>query len=168
MFIAANEPFPALSRDKIKVVFNEEIIGTATRKDLAPIFKVVREREWNTIKSINSKFYKNRWDLSATPTDCLSFDNKMVIPRSLEQFVINAVNHKHPGRAAMLAVAHFIRFPKIYSKLVTEAHNCRHSNKADKNLKPVLSQQKLFMLNELSETSKEVQRDFAIPISYIM
>ena len=54
----ANESVPPLYRDIMRQVFNEEFIGTETREDLTSILKVVRERDWNTLKLINSTFYR--------------------------------------------------------------------------------------------------------------
>ena len=56
-------------RKNLSQVFGEEFRAEATQKDkqLAPLIKLIRDRDWNTMKTVNPYFYSLERDLSVTP-----------------------------------------------------------------------------------------------------
>ena len=60
-------------RKNICQVFGEEFRAEATQRDkqLAPIIKPIRDRDWNTLKSVSPYFYSLKRDLSVTPSGCI-------------------------------------------------------------------------------------------------
>ena len=134
-------------------------------KELIFLLKFVTENDWNTPKLINSTFYKIRRDLSFTPKNCILYYNRMVIPRSLEQFVKNIVYNKQLGQAGMFALFKLICFPNIHPKLVAEAQNCRHFVETGKNWIPLTSKSNIGNLPELKQPNDEVEMDVAGPLT---
>ena len=94
----ATEPFPTLYRDRMKQFFTEDLIDTATRKNF-PFLKTIREKDWNTLKLFNATFYEIRRHLSVISTDCIIYDNKMVISIYLEQLFIKTFHPEHTRQA---------------------------------------------------------------------
>ena len=86
-------------------VFNEEFLAEHSKKDLGPIIDMVNKQDWLSLKQNNPILHKIRRDLSVTPTGCLLFDNKLVIPAKLRPPVLQTIHRKHPGQAVMLALA---------------------------------------------------------------
>ena len=54
-------------------MFGEEFLAEATQKDkqLAPINKLIRDRDWNTLKTVSPYLYSHKRDLSVTPSGCM-------------------------------------------------------------------------------------------------
>ena len=81
----------------------------------------VKSENWEDLKKVNPLYYRIRRDLSVTPTNCLLYDNRLVIPSRLKQLVLDTIHHKHPGQAGMLALAKLIWWPHIHSEIVSKA-----------------------------------------------
>ena len=160
-----NTPTP-LYRENLNRVFNEEFIVQASIKNLKPIIDLVTTQNWEDLKKVNPLFYKIRRDLLVTPTNCLLYDNRMVIPKSLKQLVLDAIHHKHPGQVGMLALAKLVWWPHIHSEIVAKAQACRSCTDKGKNLKPLISKSQLGSLPPLTEPNPEIQMDFAGPIPF--
>ena len=147
-------------------VFNEEFIAENSKKDHCPIIDLVIKKDWNTLKKVNSIFYKIHRDLSVTTSDCLLYDNKLVIPTKLRPMVLQTIHSKHPGQAGMLALAKLVWYPHIHSEIVAQAQSCKHCIEKGKNLKPIITKNNLGILPNLVEPNEEIQLDFVGPIPY--
>ena len=166
IFPSYDNTLTPLYRENLNRVFNEEFIAQASIKDLKPIIDLVTTQNWEDLKKVNPLFYKIRRDLSVTPTNCLIYDNRMVIPKSLKQLVLDAIHHKHPEQVGMLALAKLVWWPHIHSEIVAKAQACRSCMDKGKKLKPLISKSQLGSLPPLTEPSQEIQMDFAGPIPF--
>ena len=54
-------------------------------------------------EKVNPLYFRIRWGLSVTPTNCLLYDNSLVIPLKLKRLVLDTIHHKHPGQVGMPA-----------------------------------------------------------------
>ena len=140
--------------------------ATKQDKSLSPIIKLIKERDWESLKKSNKYFYSLRKDLAVTDSGCMLYDNKLVIPRNLKQLVIDAIHQTHPGQAGMLSLGNLVWFPCIHRSLTAKAQACDECTKQGKNLKPIIPKQDLGELNKLSEPNEELQMDFAGPIPF--
>ena len=153
-------------RFNLMKVFNEEFIAQNSKKDLGPIIDLVEKQDWLSLKKTNPIFYKIHRDLSVTPSGCLLYDNRLVIPAKLRPMVLQTVHSKHPGQAGMLALAKLIWYPQIHSEIVAQAQSCKHCIEKGKNLKPLIARTNLGSLPTLVEPNEEIQMDFAGPIPF--
>ena len=115
-------------------VFHEEFIVENSKQDLGPIIDLVIKQDWLTLKRINPIYLKIHRDLSVTPTGCLLYENRLVIPAKLRPMVRQNIHSKHPGQAGILALAKLVWYPHIHSEIV--AH--KHCIDKGKNLKPLI------------------------------
>ena len=166
LFTAYDQTPTPLYRENLNRVFNEEFIAQASKKELSPIIEFVKNSEWEKLKAINSTYYRIRRDLSVSPSGCLIYNNKLVIPNKLKGMVLETIHNKHPGQAGMLALAQLIWYPHIHSDIVAQAQACRHCTEKGKNLKPLIPKTQVGNLPPLSEPNEEVQMDFAGPIPF--
>ena len=145
-------------RKHLSQVFVKVFLAEATRQDrtLTPIIKIIKEKDWEALRKSNKYFYSLRKDLAVTGSGCMLYDNKLVIPRSLKQFVIDAIHQTHPGQAGMLSLGNLIWFPCIHRSLTSKAQSCEECTKQGKNLKPIMSKQNLGKLPQLVEPNKEL------------
>ena len=165
--LSNSETIPAY-RKHLSQVFGEEFLAEATRQDrtLTPIMKMIKEKDCEALRKSNKYFYSLRKDLSITTSGCMLYDNKLVIPRSLKQFFIDAIHQTHPGQAGMLSLGNLIWFPCIHRSLASKAQACEECTRQGKNLKPIIPKQKLGKLPHLEEPNEELQMDFAGPIPF--
>ena len=155
-------------RKNLNQVFGEEFVAEATAKDrqMAPIIKLIKDKDWDTLKRVSPYFYSLKRDLSITPSGCVLYDNRLMIPSSLKQLVINSLHQTHPGQAGMLRLADLVWFPRIHREVTAKAQSCGDCIKKGKNLKPLTPKNSLGILPKLSEPNEEVQLDFAGPIPF--
>ena len=166
LFTVYDQTPTPLYRENPNRVFNEELIAQASKKELSPIIEFVKNSEWEKLKAINYTYYRIRRDISVSPSGCLIYDNKLVIPNKLKGMVLETIHNKHPGQAGMLALAQLIWYPHIHSDIVAQAQACRHCTEKGKNLKPLIPKTQVGKLPPLSEPNEEVQMDFAGPIPF--
>ena len=166
LFTVYDQTPTPLYRENLNRVFNEEFIAQASKKELSPIIEFVKNSEWEKLKAINPTYYRIRRDLSVSPSGCLIYDNKLVIPNKLKGMVLETIHNKHPGQAGMLALAQLIWYPHIHSDIVAQAQACCHCTEKGKNLKPLIPKTRVGNLPPLSEPNEEVQMDFAGPIPF--
>ena len=98
LFTAHNDLYTPLYGQNLTKVFNEEFIAEASQKELQVIIDYVNTENWEDFKKVNPLYYRIRRDLSVTPTNCLLYDNRLVIPSRLKQLVLDTIHHKHPGQ----------------------------------------------------------------------
>ena len=166
LFTAYNDLPTPLYRLNLTKVFNEELLSEASQKELKIIMDYVKTENWEDLKKVNPLYYRIRRDLSVTPTNCLLYDNRLVIPSRLKQVVLDTIHHNHPGQAGMLALAKLIWWPHIHSEIASKAKACRQCIDKGKNLKSLIPKTKLGQLPSLIEPYQEIQMDFAGPIPY--
>ena len=133
---------------------------------MAPIIKLIKEKDWETLKRVSPYFYSLIRDLAVTPSGCVLYDNRLMVPAALKQLVINTLHQTHPGQTGMLRLADLVWFPRIHRDVTAKAQSCTDCIKKGKNLKPLIPKQSLGMLPKLKEPNEEVQIDFAGPIPF--
>ena len=124
-------------RKNLCQVFGEEFLAEATQKDkrLAPIIKLIRHRDWNTLKTVSPYLHSLKHDLSVTPSGCILYDNQVMTPKLLKRLVIDSLNQTHPGQLGMLRLADLIWFPCIHRDVTYKAQSCPDCIKNGKSLK---------------------------------
>ena len=143
LFTAYNDLPTPLYRLNLTKVFNEELLSEASQKELKIIMDYVKTENWEDLKKVNPLYYRIRRDLSVTPTNCLLYDNRLVIPSRLKQLVLDTIHLNHPGQAGMLALAKLIWWPHIHSEIVSKAKACRQCIDKGKNLKALIPKTQL-------------------------
>ena len=101
-----------------------------------------------------------------SPSNCLVYDNRLVIPNKLELLVLDAIHRKHSGQAGMLALAKLFWWSHIHSDITSKAQGCKHCTDKGKNLKALIPKNKVGSLPNLFEPNQEMQMDFAEPLPF--
>ena len=132
-------------RKHLSQFFGEEFLAEATKKDKqpAPLIKLIEDRDWNTMKTVNPYFYSHKRDLSVTPLGCILYDNRLMVPKSLKQLVIDSIHQTHPGQLGMLRLADLIWFPRIHRDVTYKAQSCSDCIRNGKNLKAIQTKSQL-------------------------
>ena len=161
----SDTPTP-LYRENLNKVSNEEFIAEASSKELKPIIDLVTAQNWEDPKKVNRLYYKIHRDLSITPTNCLIYDNRMVIHRKLKHLVLDAIHYKHPGQVGRLPLAKLVWWPHIHSEMVAKSQACKSYTDKGENLKTLIPKSQLGSLPPLTGTNQEIHMDFAVPIPF--
>ena len=118
------------------------------------------------MKTANPYFYSLKRDLLVTPSGCILYDNRLVVPKSLKQLVIDSIHQTHPGQLGMLRLADLIWFPRIHRDVTYKAQSRSDCIRNGENLKAIQTKSKLGTLPKLIERNEEIQMDFAGPLSF--
>ena len=112
-----------LFRRKLQKVRGFPFIAAATKKDknLRPLIKFVKKRDWDAIKASYGQTWFNIRNRLHVRKDCLLIDERIVIPSQLRQTVLDSLHLTHPGSAAMLDLSHHVWFPHIHRSIVQMA-----------------------------------------------
>ena len=106
-----------LYRENLNKVFNDEFIAEASSEELKPNIDLVIVQNWEDLKKVNPLYYKISRDLAVIPTNCLIYENSMIISNKLKHLVLDAIHHKHPGQVGMLALAKLVWWPHIHLEI---------------------------------------------------
>ena len=155
-------------RKHLSQVFGEEFLAEATKKDkqLAPLIKLIGDRDWNTMKTVNPYFYSLKRDLSVTPSGCILYDNRLMVQKSLKHLVIDSIHQTHPGQLGMLRLGDLIWLPRIHRNVTYKVQSCSDCIRNGKNIKAIQIKSQLGILPKLNEPKEEIQMDFAVPLSF--
>ena len=143
-------------RENLNKVFNEEFLTEASQKELKVIIDLVNAQDWDDMKKVNPFYFRIRRDLSVTPTNCLLYENRLVIPSKIWQLVLDNILHKHPRQVGMLALEILLWWPHIHSEIVSKAKACRFCTEKDKSIKSLNSKKYLGKLPQLKEPNEEI------------
>ena len=165
LFQFTEQPTPEY-RHKLQQVLGEAFLAEATAKDknLLNIIRIVEKQDWDELKQVSKYYYNIRRDLGISPSRCLLYDGKLVIPYQLQNTIINTVHRTHPGQVGMIRLANLIWFPHIHRTIKLRAENCKQCTDQGKNLKPIIPKTDLGKLPKLLEPNQEIQLDFAGPL----
>ena len=147
-------------------VFGEEFLAEATSEDkqLAPIIDLFQDRSWSKLKDANPYFYSLKRDLSVTPSGCILYDNRLIVPKSVKQMVIALVHYTHPGQQGMLCLADLVWLPCILRDVTYKTQSCPNCIKNGKNFNPIQSKSNLGTLPNIK--NEKIQMDFAAPLTF--
>ena len=135
-----NEQTTPEYRSNLQQVLGETFLAEATVKDkiLQNIIRIVEKQDWDELKSVGKYYYNLRRDLAISPSRCLLYDGKLVLPYQLQNTVIIAVHCSHTGKVGMIRLGHLIWFPHIHRTIKLRAENCKQFTDQGKNLKPLI------------------------------
>ena len=156
LFKAYNDlPTPSY-RESLNKVFNEELLSEVSQREIKVLMDLVKTQNCDELKKVNPLYFRNRRDLSVTPTNFLLHDNRSVIRVKLKQLVLDTIHHKHREQVGMLALAKLVWWPHIRSEIVAKAKTCRHCTDKGKNLKTLMLKNQLGNLPKLKEPNEEI------------
>ena len=151
--------------ETLKKVFSKKFLAILTGKDA--ILKEVRDcvirNDAVRLQDISPYLFSYWRDLSVKH-GCVCLDERIVIPKSIKDAVLEDIHSTHPGSFAMLSLAQNIWWPYIHRDILAKASECKACTEIGKNLKSVIPHRKWTPLPKCSEPNDEKQLDFDGPI----
>ena len=151
--------------ETLNKVFSKKFLAILIGKDA--ILKEVRDcvirNDAERLQEISPYLFSYWRDLSVKH-GCVCLDERIAIPKSIKDAVLEDIHSTHPGSFAMLSLAQKIWWPYIHRDLLAKASECKACTEIGKNLKSVIPHRKWTPQPKCSEPNDEIQLDFGGPI----
>ena len=150
-----------LFTETLNKVFSKKFLAILTGKDA--ILKEVRDcvirNDSDRLHKISPYLFSYWRDLSVKH-GCVCLDERIAIPKSIKDAVLEDIHSTHPGSFAMLSLAQNIWWTYKHRDILAKASECKACTEIDKNLKSVISHRKWAPLPKCIEPNDEIQIDF--------
>ena len=151
--------------ETLNKVFSKKFLAILTGKDA--ILKEVRDcvikNDADRLQEISPYLFSYWRDLSVKH-GCVCLDERIAIPKSIKDALLEDIHSTHPGSFAMLSLAQNIWWPYIHRDILAKASECKARTDFGKNLKSVIPHRKWAPLPKCSEPNDEIHLDFGGPI----
>ena len=96
---------------------------------------------------------------------CVCVDERVAIPHSIQDAVIESLLLTHPGSWGMITLGQYAFWPYMHPEIPNKVAQCKPCTDIGKNLKPIVSASKWKHLLNCPEPNEEIQIDFGGPIT---
>ena len=151
--------------ETLNKVFSKKFLAILTGKDaiLEEVRDCVIRNDADRLQEISPYLFSYWRDLSVKH-GCVCLDERIAIPKSIKDAVLEDIHSTHPGSFAMLSLAQNIWWPYIHRDILAKASECKACTEIGKSLKSVIPHRKWTPLPKCSEPNDEIQLDFGGPI----
>ena len=95
---------------------------------------------------------------------CVCIDERVAIPHSIQDAVLESLHLTHPGSWGMITLGQYAFWPYMHREILNKAAQCKPCTDIFKNLKPVVPASKRKPLQTCKEPDEEILIDFGGPI----
>ena len=151
--------------ETLNKVFSKKLLAILTGKDaiLKEVRDCVMRDDPDRLQKISPYLFSYWRDLSVKH-GCVCLDERIAIPKSIKDAVLEDTHSTHPGSFAMLSLAQNIWWLYIHRDILAKASECKACTEIGKNLKSVIPHRKWTPLPKCSEPNDEIQIDLGGPI----
>ena len=132
-------------------------------KTLASLIKAVRNNDFEAFRKTGKGLSQYYYMAQVTEEGVLLIDNRIAVPESLRNAVLNWLHRGHPGQQKMIDAASYIWWPKMNRKIVEKAEKCADCIAIGKNIKSVKPHANWDEIPDPTSPNEEIQMDFAGP-----
>ena len=122
-----------ISKNYIRANYEED-------RHLQKMIKLVKSKDAAQIARLPVPWKEKFTAFNLNSNNLLYMNERLVIPKNMQENMMNAIHFGHPGREAMLRDAADVWWPKIHREIIEKASNCPQCRLEGKNLKCVKSQ----------------------------
>ena len=166
-----NSPNLDLSKEEVfennlTQLFTKGFLAVLTSKDT--VHKEVRDcilqNDPQRCKEVNPYMYSYWRDLHVR-SGCVCIDERVAIPHSIQDAVLESLHLTHPGSWGMITLVQYAFWPYMHREILNKAAQCKPCTDIGKNLKPVVPASKWKPLQTCTEPIEEIKIDFGGPIT---
>ena len=114
-------------------------------------------------KEVSTYIHSFRKDLHVK-SGCLCVDQRVAIPNSIKEAVLESIHMTHPGSWGMISLSQYAWWPYMHSEILAKTSDCVPFTDIGKNLKPIIPKSKCHPHKACQEPNEEKQIDFGGPI----
>ena len=166
-----NSPNLDLSKEEIfennlTQLFTKGFLAVLTSKDavLKEVRDCILKNDPQRCKEVNPYMYSYWRDLHVR-SGCVCIDERVAIPHSIQDAVLQSLHLTHPGSRGMITLGQYAFRPYMHREILNKAAQCKPCTDIGKNLKPVVPASKWKQLQTCTEPNEEIQVDFGGPVT---
>ena len=159
-----------LSREEIfennlNQLFTKSFLAVLTSKDavLKEIRYCVFQEDAARCKEV-SPYVHSFWKDLHVKSGCFCVDQRVAIPNSIKEAVLESIHMTHPGSWGMISLSQYACWPYMHREILAKTSDCVPCTDIGKNLKPIIPKSKWYPHKACQEPNEEIQIDFGGPI----
>ena len=119
-------------------IFNTKLIAAMTNRDtiLRKVCDCILTGDEQRFKRLSKQIHA-KWRSLSVQNGCVLLDNKLAIPNSLKESVIDVLHSTHPVAWGMTELGQRIWWPFINRDLINKSKTCRPCTEFGNNLKSI-------------------------------
>ena len=147
-------------------LFIKGFLAVLTSKDavLKEVLDCFLQNDAQRCKELNPYLFSYWRDIHVR-SGCLCVDERVAMPHSIQDAVLEGLHLTHPGSWGMITFGHYAFWPYMHREILNKAAECKPCTDIGKNLKPIVPALKWKPLLYSSEPNEEIQIDFGGPIT---
>ena len=146
-------------------LFKKTFLAVPTSKDA--VLKEIRDCVMQDVearcKEVSANIHSFQKDLHVK-SGSLCVDERVAIPNSIKNDVIESIHMTHPGSWGMISLSQYAWWPYKHREILAKTSDCVPCTDIGKNLKPIIPKSKWHQHKLCQEHNEEIQIDFGGPI----
>ena len=111
-----------------------------------------------------STYIHSFWKDLHVKSGCLCVDQRVAIPNSIKEAVLESIHMTHPGSWGMISLSQYALWPYMHRETLAKTSDCVPCTDIGKNLKPTIPKSNWHPHKACQEPNEEIQIDFGGPI----
>ena len=160
-----------LSREEIfesnlNQLFTKSFLAVLTNKDavLKEIRDCVLQDDKARCKEVSPYMHSFSKDFHVR-FGCLCVDERVAIPNSIKEAVVESLHMTHPGSWEMISLSQYAWWPYMHREILAKASDCVPCTDNGKDSNPIIPKPKWYPHKACQEPNEEIQIDFRGPIT---
>ena len=152
-------------KNNLDQLFTKSFLAFLTSKDavLKEIRDCVIQDDEARCKEVIS-YVHSFWKDLHVKSGCLCVDQRVAIPNSIKEAVLESIHMTHPGSWGMISPSQYVWWPYIHREILAKTSDYVPCTDTGKNLKPIIPKSKGHPHKACQEPNEEIQIDFGGPI----
>ena len=166
-----NSPNLDLSKEEVfennlTQLFTKGFLAVLTNKDavLKEVRDCILQNDPQRCKEVNPYIFSYWRDLHVR-SGCVCIDERVAIPHSIQDAVLESLHLTHPGSWGMITLGEYAFWPYMQREILNKAAQCKPCTDIGRSLKPVVPASKWKPLQTCKEPNEEIEIDFGGPIT---
>ena len=151
--------------NNLNQLFAKSFLAVLTSKDavLREIRDCVIQDDEARCKEV-SPYVHSFWKDLRVKSGCLCVDQRVAIPNSIKEAVLESIHMTHPSSWGMISLSQYAWWPYMHREILAKTSDCVPCTDIGKNLKPIVAKSKRHPHRACQEPNEEIQTDFGGPI----
>ena len=111
-----------------------------------------------------SPYVHSIWKDLLVKSGCLCVHERVAIPNSIKEAVLESIHMTHPGSWGMISLSQYAWWPYMHWEISAKTFDCVPRTEIGKILKPIVPKSKWHPHKACPEPKEEIQIDFGGPI----
>ena len=147
--------------NNLNQLFTKSFLAVLTSKDA--VLKEIRDCVFQDDEA-RCKDVHSFWKDLHVKSGCLCVDQRVAIPNSIKEAVLESIHMTHPGSWGMISLSQYAWWPYMHREILAKTSDCVPCTDIGKNLKPIIPKSKWHPHKACQEPNEEIHIEFGGPI----